>query len=87
MLQIENKYETTIESNYYQNNNIYFQNSDNTQNINDYTDQALTGSSITNKKYQNTTNKVQLTKQKNLDNSTSLRKFKKERFSITRPRN
>ena len=64
MLQIENKYETPIESNYYQNNNIYFQNSDNTQNINDYTDQALTGSSSTNNKYQNTTNKVQLPKEK-----------------------
>ena len=44
MLHIENEYETPFESNYFQNNNYQFQNSDNTQNIINYTEQALKGS-------------------------------------------
>ena len=44
MLQIENEYETPFESNYFQINNYQFQNSNNTQNIINYTEQALKGS-------------------------------------------
>ena len=33
MLQIENEYEPPVESNFYQNNDNHFQNSNNTQNI------------------------------------------------------
>ena len=45
MLQNENEYETPIESNYYQNNHNHSQNSDKTQNITDYTEQAFKPSS------------------------------------------
>ena len=41
MLQIENEYETPIESNYYQNNKNHFQNSDNTQSITENTEEHL----------------------------------------------
>ena len=44
MLQIENEYETPIESNYYQNNHYHFQNPDNPQKVTDYTEQELKGS-------------------------------------------
>ena len=44
MLQIENEYETPIESNFYENNNHHFQNPDNIQKITDYTKQELKGS-------------------------------------------
>ena len=54
MLQIENEYETQIESNYYQNNNNHFQSPDNVQKKSDYTEQELKGSSSTNNIYQNT---------------------------------
>ena len=64
MLQIKNEYETQIESNYYQNKKKYFQNPDNTQKITDYTKQELKGSSSTNNIYQNTSNKIQLPKEK-----------------------
>ena len=62
MLQNENEYETPIESSYYQNNQNHSQNSDKTQNITDYTEQAFKASSSINNIYQNTTNKVQLPK-------------------------
>ena len=67
MLQIENEYETPIERNFYQNNHNNFENSDNTQNKTNYTEQELKGRSGTNNIYQNTantTNKVQLPKEK-----------------------
>ena len=53
MLQIENEYETPIESNYYQKNHNNFQNADNIQEIIDYTEQELKRSSSTNNIYQN----------------------------------
>ena len=58
MLQIENEYETSIESNYYQNNNSHFQNPDIIQEITDYTEQEPKGSSSTNNIYQKTSNKI-----------------------------
>ena len=54
MLQIENEYETPIESNYCLSNNNNFQNPDNFQKRKDYTEQELKGSSSTNNIYQNT---------------------------------
>ena len=86
MLQIENGYEAPKESNYYQNNNDHFQNPYNIQETTDYTEQELKGTSSTNNIYQNTSNKIQIPKKK-LNNPTSFKKSKKERFSITRPRN
>ena len=76
MLQIENEYETPIESNYYQNNENNFQNPDNTQKITDNTEQELKGCASTNKIYQNTPNKIKIPKEKNLGNPNSLRKSK-----------
>ena len=64
MLQVENEYETPIESNYYQNNQDSFQNPDNIQELINYTEQELKGSSSTNNIYQNASNKVQLPKEK-----------------------
>ena len=64
MLQIENEYETPIESNSYRNNNDHFQNPDKIQEITDYTEQELNGSSSTNNIYQNTSNKIQIHKEK-----------------------
>ena len=64
MLQIENEYETLSESNYYQNNKSHFQNPDNIQEITEYTEQELEGSSSTNNINQNTANKVQILKEK-----------------------
>ena len=66
MLQIENEYESPIVSNYYQDNYDHFQNPDNTQKVTDYTEQEPKGGSSTNNIYQNTTNKVQLIKEKNV---------------------
>ena len=51
MRQIENEYETPIESNFYQNNKNPFQNPDSTQKITDYFDQKLKGSSGINNIY------------------------------------
>ena len=65
MFQIENEYETSKKSKYYQNKNTHFQNPNKTQKTTDYTKQELIGSSSTNNIYQNTFNKVQLFKQKN----------------------
>ena len=65
MLQIENEYETTIESIYYQNNYNNLQNPDNVQEILDYTEQDFKGSSSTNNIYINASNKIQLPKEKN----------------------
>ena len=56
MLQIENEYETPIELNYNQNNHDNFKNSDNFQEIIDYTEQELKGTSSTNNIYQNASN-------------------------------
>ena len=64
MFQIENEYETPIESNYYQNNYNNLQNPDNVQEKIDYTEQELKGSSSTNNIYQNASNKIQLPKEK-----------------------
>ena len=64
MLEIENEYETPIESNFYKNNHDNFQNHDNIQELIDYTEQELKGSSSTNNIYQNASNKIQLTKEK-----------------------
>ena len=68
MLQIENEYETPIELNYNQNNHDNFKNSDNFQEIIDYTEQELKGTSSTNNIYQNASNnypkKIQLPKEK-----------------------
>ena len=47
ILQIENDYETPIESKYYQINRKFNKKSDNTQNITDYAEQELKGSSST----------------------------------------
>ena len=41
MLQIENEYETPIESNYYKNNKHHLQNSDNTQKNTYYNEQEF----------------------------------------------
>ena len=62
MLQIENEYETPLESNYCQNNNNHFQNPYNIQEKTVYTEQELNGSSSTNNIYQNTLNTIQITK-------------------------
>ena len=61
MLQVENEYETPIESKYYQNNENFgnCKKADNTQNVTDYTEQEPKGSSSTNKIYHNTANKIQ----------------------------
>ena len=64
MHQIENDYETPIESNHYQSNHNNFQNPDNIQEIIDYTDQQLKVSSSTNNLYQNASNKIQLPTEK-----------------------
>ena len=64
MVQIENEYETLIKSNYYQNNKSHFQNPDNIQEITEYTEQELKGSSSTNNINQNKANKVQILKEK-----------------------
>ena len=72
MLQIENDYETSIESNHYQNNHDNFKNPDNIQEIKEYTKQKLKGSSSTNNIYQNASKKIQLPKKK-LNNTTSFR--------------
>ena len=47
MFQIENEYETPKGSNYYQNNYNNLQNPDNVQEMIDYTEQELKGSSST----------------------------------------
>ena len=62
MLQIENEYETPIDSKFYRNNKNFsnFENSDKTQNITDYTEQELEGSLSTNNIHQNTASKAQL---------------------------
>ena len=86
MLQIENEYETPIESNYYQNNKNHFKNSDNTQSITENTEEHL-------KEVQRETIYIRIQQikysyeRKKLDNTTSLRKSRKQRFSITRTRN
>ena len=85
MLQIENEYETPIESNYYQKHCNNFQNADNIQEIIDYTKQELKRSSSTNNIYQNTSNKTQLPNEKIWTIPLLLETPK--RFSITRPRN
>ena len=64
MLQIENEYETSIESNYYQNNHDNFQNPDKIQEIKEYTEQEIKRSSSTNNIYQNASKKTQLPKEK-----------------------
>ena len=53
----------------------FFKNPDNTQNIADYTEREIKGSSSTIKIYQNKANKVRIPKKK-LDNATSPRKSK-----------
>ena len=64
MLQIENEYETPIESIYYQKNINHFQNSDNIQEITDYFEQELKSSSSTNSMYRITSNKIYIPKKK-----------------------
>ena len=76
MLQLENEYETPIESNYNQNNNNHLQKPDNILEITHYTEQEVKGSSSTNNINRNASNKIQLPK-KSLDNTTSFRKSKK----------
>ena len=51
----------------------------------DYTEQELKGKRSTNNIYQNTTYKIQAPKEKIWTHSLSLRKSKKQKFSITRP--
>ena len=65
MLQIENDYETSIESNHYQNNHDNFQNPENILEIKENTEQELKGSSSTNNIYQNASKKTQLPNEKN----------------------
>ena len=64
ILQIENEYETQLESNYYQNNYNNLQNPDNVQEKIDYTEQKLKGSSSSNNIYQNESNKTQQPREK-----------------------
>ena len=64
MLQIENELETSIESNYNQNNHDNFQNPDNIQEKMDDFEQKLEGSSSTHKIYQNASNKIQQSNEK-----------------------
>ena len=65
MLQIENDYETSIESNHYQNNHDNFQNPENILEIKENAEQELKGSSSTNNIYQNASKKTQLPNEKN----------------------
>ena len=74
MLQIENDYETSIESNHYQNNHDNFQNPENILEIKENTEQELKGSSSPNNIYQNASKKTQLPNEK-MNNTTSLRMF------------
>ena len=89
MLQIENELETSIESNYNQNNHDNFQNPDNIQEKMDDFEQKLDGSSSTHKIYQNASNKIQQSNEKVWTIPLILEspKKKKEKFSITRPHN
>ena len=64
MLHIRNEYETPIESNFYQKNENHLQNHHNTQKLTHYTEQEHGGSSSENNIYQNTSNKMQLLKEK-----------------------
>ena len=88
MLQIENEYESPIERNFYRNNENFnnFDKSDNTQNITDYSEQELKGSSSKNNINQNTAVKKQQPKNK-IGQNHHWRKSIKQKFSITRPQN
>ena len=88
MLYIENEYETSIDSNFYQNNESFdnFEKSVNRQITTDYTKQDIEESSDMNKIYQNTTKKIQLTNER-IWIIPFLSESSKQRFSTTRPAN